>query len=141
MPAAVEAIYKKNNQAFPRLTFIIVGKRHHFRFFPQDQQSTDPKGNNNLFAGFVVDQGWRPAEVPSNIAEKPIRYRSSTAPRFLFAVAAWSERKYGPDSLVFVVAFLIVMVGTASRPSHYTVLTNGDKWSADEYVYYLTYVF
>ncbi|KAJ3847737.1 argonaute-like protein [Lentinula lateritia] len=42
----------------PKITFIIVGKRHHYRFFPlnpQNKTEADPKGN--CLAGTVVDKG------------------------------------------------------------------------------------
>ncbi|KAJ4500182.1 Piwi domain-containing protein [Lentinula lateritia] len=42
----------------PKITFIIVGKRHHYRFFPlnpQNKLEADPKGN--CLAGTVVDKG------------------------------------------------------------------------------------
>ncbi|KAF9463147.1 Piwi domain-containing protein [Collybia nuda] len=39
----------------PTLTFIIVGKRHHVVFFPQDANARDKTGNCR--AGFVADQG------------------------------------------------------------------------------------
>ncbi|KAE9392432.1 Piwi-domain-containing protein [Gymnopus androsaceus JB14] len=39
----------------PRLTFIIVGKRHHFRFFPRNPRNADTSGN--CPSGFVVDRG------------------------------------------------------------------------------------
>ncbi|KAJ3900104.1 argonaute-like protein [Lentinula edodes] len=42
----------------PKITFIIVGKRHHYRFFPSNPQNkteADPKGN--CLAGTVVDKG------------------------------------------------------------------------------------
>ncbi|KAF8525338.1 Piwi domain-containing protein [Gautieria morchelliformis] len=38
----------------PRLTFIIVGKRHHIRFFPKENRDADRSGN--CPAGMVVDQ-------------------------------------------------------------------------------------
>ncbi|KAG7100186.1 hypothetical protein E1B28_001963 [Marasmius oreades] len=43
----------------PKITFIIVAKRHHFRFFPQDPNApnqADPKSGNCL-SGTVVDTG------------------------------------------------------------------------------------
>jgi len=43
------AIY--GNKPLPRLTFIIVKKRHNTRFFAYDGQST-----NNIEAGTVIDQ-------------------------------------------------------------------------------------
>lgn len=39
------------NKALPRITFIIVKKRHHTRFFAYDGQST-----NNIEAGTVIDR-------------------------------------------------------------------------------------
>lgn len=43
---------------WPQLVFIVVGKRHHFRFFPDPKsgEGADARGNGNLLPGFVVDQ-------------------------------------------------------------------------------------
>jgi eukaryotic translation initiation factor 2C len=51
--------YGLEQQKWPQLVFIIVGKRHHFRFFPDPRTGAgaDAKGNGNLYPGFVVDQG------------------------------------------------------------------------------------
>jgi len=38
----------------PQVVFIIVGKRHHIRFFPLSEQQADKTGN--CIAGFVVDK-------------------------------------------------------------------------------------
>ncbi|KIK51680.1 hypothetical protein GYMLUDRAFT_50405 [Collybiopsis luxurians FD-317 M1] len=39
----------------PKITFIVVGKRHHFRFFPRGRGDADQSGN--CPSGFVVDRG------------------------------------------------------------------------------------
>lgn len=39
----------------PMINYVVVGKRHHFRFFP-DKQAQDPQGNGNLQSGFVLDR-------------------------------------------------------------------------------------
>ncbi|CAB5308685.1 unnamed protein product [Rhizophagus irregularis] len=39
----------------PPITFVVVQKRHHARFFPMDRQNTDRSGN--CFPGTVVDVG------------------------------------------------------------------------------------
>ncbi|CAG8678875.1 33566_t:CDS:2, partial [Racocetra persica] len=41
----------------PKLTFIIVQKRHHARFMPVDSKDADPNGNGNCLPGTVVDSG------------------------------------------------------------------------------------
>ncbi|KAG2061216.1 Piwi-domain-containing protein [Suillus hirtellus] len=41
--------------AKPEITFIVVGKRHHVRFFPRNTNDGDKSGN--CPAGFVADQG------------------------------------------------------------------------------------
>ncbi|KAJ4387602.1 hypothetical protein N0V93_008198 [Gnomoniopsis smithogilvyi] len=41
----------------PKLTIIIVGKRHHTRFYPIQDKDMDPKGRGNLKPGTVVDRG------------------------------------------------------------------------------------
>jgi len=40
----------------PKITYIIVGKRHHVRFFPSDAQGADRR-SGNCKAGFVADNG------------------------------------------------------------------------------------
>ncbi|KAF8078121.1 Piwi domain-containing protein [Lyophyllum atratum] len=55
LPEILEDAYGIDRRKWPHLTFIVVGKRHHFRFFP-DRGSEDPKGNGNMHAGFIVDQ-------------------------------------------------------------------------------------
>ncbi|KAF8558461.1 Piwi-domain-containing protein [Imleria badia] len=55
--AAIDEIWKARNVNMPKptLTFIVVGKRHHVRFFPQNERDADRSGN--CPAGFVADQG------------------------------------------------------------------------------------
>ncbi|KIJ17200.1 hypothetical protein PAXINDRAFT_26205, partial [Paxillus involutus ATCC 200175] len=54
---AIDAIWSERSVTLPKptLTFIVVGKRHHVRFFPQSDQDADKSGN--CPAGFVADQG------------------------------------------------------------------------------------
>ncbi|KAF5357368.1 hypothetical protein D9758_005903 [Tetrapyrgos nigripes] len=54
----LERMYQKINQPMPLVTYIIVGKRHHYRFFPEDPtrpNQADPK-SGNCHSGFVVDR-------------------------------------------------------------------------------------
>lgn len=41
----------------PKITFLIVGKRHHTRFYPTDKNKADQKHNCNIKNGTVVDRG------------------------------------------------------------------------------------
>ena len=43
----------EGNTPYPKIAFIVVGKRHHVRFFPNRDGDKDPSGN--LKAGCVVD--------------------------------------------------------------------------------------
>lgn len=54
---AVDDIWRDKNVkgTKPELTFIVVGKRHHVRFFPKSRNDADKSGN--CPAGFVADQG------------------------------------------------------------------------------------
>ena len=63
-PAPLQKLYGAPTE-WPSMAFVIVGKRHHFRFFPADRNSEDEKGNGNLQAGFVVDTG-EPKDVIRN---------------------------------------------------------------------------
>lgn len=50
---AMRRIYGNNPAA--KVTFVVVQKRHHTRFFPTDRKFSDGK-NNNIVAGTVVDK-------------------------------------------------------------------------------------
>ena|ERR1700761_3081754 len=62
---AVREAWKSVAQAKPKLnklnktdcqiTFIIVGKRHHTRFFPRNPQDQIARNNSNLKPGLIVD--------------------------------------------------------------------------------------
>ncbi|PFH47976.1 hypothetical protein AMATHDRAFT_66435 [Amanita thiersii Skay4041] len=57
--AAMKGVFAKKygaEEKWPELSLIIVGKKHHTRFFPRDRNSEDNRGNGNLRPGFVVDQ-------------------------------------------------------------------------------------
>lgn len=45
---------RKVKSPIPKLTFIIVGKRHHVRFFPTDAAGGDKSGN--CPAGLIIDK-------------------------------------------------------------------------------------
>jgi len=47
--------YGADKSSWPPLNFIIVGKKHHVRFFPESPNSRDDRGNGNIFPGFIVD--------------------------------------------------------------------------------------
>lgn len=56
------SIPPQTKENLPRITIIIVGKRHHTRFFPtqdkdMDTNPTNGKGSSNLKPGTVVDRG------------------------------------------------------------------------------------
>ncbi|KAH0830397.1 hypothetical protein J3R83DRAFT_1791 [Lanmaoa asiatica] len=55
--AAIDELWRvrKPRASKPTVTFIVVGKRHHVRFFPQNERDADRSGN--CPAGFVADQG------------------------------------------------------------------------------------
>lgn len=55
---AIRDVVSRNykNEKMPGFIFIIVTKRHRTRFIA-DQSGTDPRGNGNIFSGFVVDEG------------------------------------------------------------------------------------
>ncbi|CAG8771463.1 6581_t:CDS:2, partial [Gigaspora rosea] len=49
-----EACVKAKEGYRPPITFVVVGKRHHTRFYPRNERDADSKGN--CVAGTVVDQ-------------------------------------------------------------------------------------
>ncbi|KAJ6488618.1 Piwi domain-containing protein [Mycena vitilis] len=57
--AAIQAALQKSGyytkDSRPLFIFIICGKKHHIRFFP-DAQDADPRGNKNFPAGFIGDR-------------------------------------------------------------------------------------
>ncbi|PYH42413.1 putative RNA interference and gene silencing protein (Qde2) [Aspergillus saccharolyticus JOP 1030-1] len=52
---ACEQLYQKTNQKVPRISIVVVGKRHHTRFYPTKEEEADNSGNPHN--GTVVDRG------------------------------------------------------------------------------------
>ena len=53
---AVKKVYEKKEESFrAALTFVVVGKRHHFRFIPKNAKDGDKK-SGNAPAGLLVDR-------------------------------------------------------------------------------------
>lgn len=50
---ALKRHYGKDQEKHAKVTFIVVQKRHHTRFFPTDRNSGDGSKNNNIPAGTV----------------------------------------------------------------------------------------
>jgi len=50
--AVFKSKYSSNPK--PKVLYVVVGKRHHIRFFP-GSQGADLKGNGNFPSGLVVD--------------------------------------------------------------------------------------
>lgn len=62
MPAFVEAFKKRYGNNHPKVAVIVVGKRHHTRFYPTRQEDADynpqrQKGSWNPLPGTIVDRG------------------------------------------------------------------------------------
>lgn len=49
--------YRKKDFEPPKITIVIVGKRHHTRFYPTSPQHADTKHGHNPLNGTVVDRG------------------------------------------------------------------------------------
>ena len=57
----------------PKITVIVVGKRHHVRFFPESPNSRDQDNSGNCLAGTVVDRAIaHPTEFDSTPSVLPI---------------------------------------------------------------------
>jgi len=54
MAAILRAVKKINPNYNPQITFLVVQKRHHTRFFP-DPRNKMTDNNGNVPPGFVVD--------------------------------------------------------------------------------------
>ncbi|KUI56682.1 Protein argonaute 12 [Cytospora mali] len=52
---ACDEVYSAADQAKPRITIVIVTKRHHKRFYPTTEETSD--NGSNCMAGTVIDQG------------------------------------------------------------------------------------
>ncbi|KZT69027.1 Piwi-domain-containing protein [Daedalea quercina L-15889] len=59
-PILGQKAYKSG--ALPKITFIVVGKRHHVRFFPRSKQEAD--GSGNCPPGFIIDDEITNAKYP-----------------------------------------------------------------------------
>lgn len=53
--AACDFIYE--SEPGPKITIVVVGKRHHTRFYPTTTKHADHKNGNNPLPGTVVDRG------------------------------------------------------------------------------------
>ncbi|KAF8626746.1 hypothetical protein AX15_004709 [Amanita polypyramis BW_CC] len=53
--AVIARKFGPNQKDWPILTFLVVGKKHHQRFFPRDGSGQDMQGNQNLLPGYIVD--------------------------------------------------------------------------------------
>ena len=58
IPAVRKACSKVfKDAAQPKITFLIVGKNHHTRFYPTEKKHADQRHNCNITNGTVVDRG------------------------------------------------------------------------------------
>ena len=55
--ALCEGLYHKQGSKPPKITIVIVGKRHHTRFYPTDASQADGIHGYNPLNGTVVDRG------------------------------------------------------------------------------------
>ncbi|CAG8559763.1 986_t:CDS:10 [Dentiscutata erythropus] len=53
---ALKPFYETRKLPPPKLTFVIMQKRHHTRAKPNDESKADPKGNGNCKPGTVIDK-------------------------------------------------------------------------------------
>lgn len=53
---ALQRHYHTDQKKHAKVTFIVIQKRHHTRFFPTGPKSSDGTENNNIPAGTVVDK-------------------------------------------------------------------------------------
>lgn len=53
---AFKKFYGEKKTAWPKMAIIIVGKRHHTRFYPTDKQHMDARSSNPV-PGTIVDRG------------------------------------------------------------------------------------
>ncbi|OBZ70438.1 Protein argonaute 1 [Grifola frondosa] len=99
----------------PTITMVVVGKRHHVRFFPKRPSDADRSGNVLL--------------VQLSTAKLSIRQSSTSISRA--TVDKWCF-SYNPLQVVTnnFPAFAIYAVGT-SRPAHYSVLYDENHFSPD----------
>jgi eukaryotic translation initiation factor 2C len=94
----------------PSITFIIVGKKHHVRFFPKDARDADKSGN--CPPGMVVDQ-----DIVS-----PIDYD--------FYLQSHGGL-LGSELEIHFYNNVVIMSLSASRPSHYSVIEDGNNLGPD----------
>lgn len=106
--AAMRRIYGEKPKA--QVTFVVVQKRHHTRFFPTDQRFAEGK-NGNIMAGTVVDkdivhpfqyQFFLASHAAIQGVTKPTKYcvlinESKISPDDLQAITYGKNLRYSPE--------------------------------------------
>ncbi|KAF9072961.1 Piwi domain-containing protein [Rhodocollybia butyracea] len=77
----------------PAFTFIVVGKRHHFRFFPKRPQDQDRSGN--MLSGFVIDQGIEHPVYPDFYLQSQPGLKGTSIPGHYSII---EDENYGGDA-------------------------------------------
>lgn len=116
----------------PLATFIVVGKRHHTRFFPaQKKDAVQNEDNYNLRRDGSVDLG--KTDMNSNLKPGLVVDQIITGPRSNTPADVPIPKDRAPDELPydFYLQSHLAIKGTA-RSAHYVVLENRAGFTAGE---------
>lgn len=141
---ACKEVYVRRPQ--PKITIVVVGKRHHTRFYPTDAATADSRGNPKngtvVDRGVTMEKGCEYFHSPSGLVQ---HHESQTCRRKRVAFAwsfgvdlnfakqvnmAWRAKA---DSTIvdFFLQAHTALQGTA-RPTHYVVILDEMKLGANE---------
>ncbi|MCJ1459955.1 hypothetical protein MMC28_010334 [Mycoblastus sanguinarius] len=107
---AFEKLYPVKQQ--PKLTIIIVGKRHHTRFFPTNPKDADPKTGNPM-NGTVVDRGVTMEKGWDFFLQAHTALQGTARPAHY--VIVHDEMKLGANQLEQVTHSLCYLFGRATK--------------------------
>lgn len=115
----IENAYRELTGQEPQLTFIVVTKRHHTRFFPRDPEDTTLRRNEYTPMTNELDE-----QDNTNLAPGLLVDRVITAPRVTPSPDIALDRDHVfPSMYDFYLQSHQAIKGT-SRSAHYTVLQN-----------------
>ncbi|KIK63449.1 hypothetical protein GYMLUDRAFT_163093 [Collybiopsis luxurians FD-317 M1] len=101
----------------PKITFVVVGKRHHYRFFPKDSNSKqEADRSGNCLAGTVVDRGiTHPLEFDFYLQSHGGLLGTSRSAHYSVYLILFQDNKFSADAMQNICYYLCYYYARATR--------------------------